>query len=146
MASAILFESRNSILATVQHNWQCIWWLYIAYLCIPLPILSLSGVDRHDCLSPSFSVLCQLWVELVLFQIAPHSVHPPQSGPSSRSLPTHLHCRYMLCDICVFSSHHMAIPRKAFLGDICGDWLDHCIAPELFISDSVFPCFALNPS
>ena len=38
----------------------------------------------------------------------------------------------------------MAIPRKAFLGDICGDWLDHCLAPELFISDSVFPCFALN--
>ena len=28
----------------------------------------------------------------------------------------------------------------------CGDWLDHCIAPELFISDSVIPCFALNPS
>ena len=23
----------------------------------------------------------------------------------------------------------------------CGDWLDHCIALELFISDSVFPCF-----
>ena len=27
-----------------------------------------------------------------------------------------------------------------------GDWLDHCIAPELFISDFVFPCFALKPS
>ena len=23
----------------------------------------------------------------------------------------------------------------------CSDWLDHCIAPELFISDSVFSCF-----
>ena len=56
-----------------------------AYLCVPLPILSLSGVDRHDCLSPSFSVLGELWVELVLFQITPHSVHPPQSGPSTRS-------------------------------------------------------------
>ena len=56
-----------------------------AYLCVPLPILSLSGVDRHDCLSPSFAVLGELWVELVLFQIAPHSVHPPQSGPSTRS-------------------------------------------------------------
>ena len=30
MASAILFESRTTILATVQHNWQCISWLYIA--------------------------------------------------------------------------------------------------------------------
>ena len=30
MASAILFESRTTILATVQHNWQCIPWLYIA--------------------------------------------------------------------------------------------------------------------
>ena len=45
----------------------------------------LSGVDRHDCLSPSFTVLGELWVELVLFQVAPHSVHPPQSGPSTRS-------------------------------------------------------------
>ena len=56
-----------------------------SYLFVPLPILSLSGVDRHDCLSPSFAVLGELWVELVLFQIAPHSVHPPQSGPSTRS-------------------------------------------------------------
>ena len=54
-----------------------------AYLCVPLPILSLSGVDRHDCLSPSFAVLGELWVELVLFQIAPHSIHPPQSGLST---------------------------------------------------------------
>ena len=29
MAWAILFESRTTILATVQHNWQCISWLYI---------------------------------------------------------------------------------------------------------------------
>ena len=116
------------------------------YICVPLPILSLSGVDRHDYLSPSFSVLCELWVELVLFQIAPHSGHPPQSGPSPRSLPSHLHCCYMLCNVRVFSSHRMAMPRKAFLGDICGDWLEHCIDPELFISDSFFPCFALNPS
>ena len=120
--------------------------LLTAYICVPLRILSLFGVDRHDCLSPSFSVLCQLWIELVLFQIAPHSVHPPQSGLSSRFLPSHLHCCYMLCNVCVFSSHHMAIQRKSFLGDICGDWLDNCIAPELFISDSVFPCFALSVS
>ena len=115
-------------------------------VCVPLPILSLSGVDRYDCLSPSFSVLCKLWVELVLFQFTPHSVHPPQSGPSLRSLPSHLQCRHLLCNVRVFSSHHMAIPRKAVLGGICDDWLDHCIAPELFISDFVFPCFALNPS
>ena len=30
MASAILFESRTTTLATVQHNWQCISWFYIA--------------------------------------------------------------------------------------------------------------------
>ena len=29
MAAAILFESRITILATVQHNWQGISWLYI---------------------------------------------------------------------------------------------------------------------
>ena len=63
-----------------------------AYLCVPLPILSLSVVDRHDWLSLSFSVLCEIWVELVLVQIAPHSVQTPQGGTSSRSLPSLLHC------------------------------------------------------
>ena len=82
-----------------------------------LPILSLSGVDRNDCISPCFSVLCELWIKLVLSQIAPHSVHPPQSRLSSRSLPSHLYCCYLLCNVRIFSSHHMAIPRKAFLGD-----------------------------
>ena len=28
-----------------------------AHLHSPLPILSMSGVDRHDCLSPGFSIL-----------------------------------------------------------------------------------------
>ena len=65
-----------------------IWLLSGCHVCVPLPILSLSGVDRHDCLSPSFSVLGELWVELVLFQIAPLSVHRPQSGPSTRYLPS----------------------------------------------------------
>ena len=111
---------------------------FVHFCCSPLQNLSLSGVDRHDCLSPGFSVLCELSIELVLFQIAPHSVHPPQSGPSSRSSSSsRLHRCYFLCRICVVSSHHT--PRKAFLGDICGVWLDHCIAPELFISDSGFP-------
>ena len=118
---------------------------YNAHLCSPLPILSLSGIDRHDCISPCISVLYELSVELVVSQIVLHWVHPPQCGPSSRYLPSHCHCCYMLCNVRIVSSQHMAIPRKAFLGDICGDWLDHCIAPELFISDSVFPCFALNP-
>ena len=27
-------------------------------ICSPLPILSLSGVNRHDCFSPGFSILC----------------------------------------------------------------------------------------
>ena len=104
-----------------------------------------SGVGSHDCLSTCFSVQCELWFEMVFFHIAPYSVHPHQSGPSSRYL-SHRHRCYLLCNIRVFSSHYMGIQRKAFLSDICGDWLDHCIAPELFISDSVFPCLALNPS
>ena len=29
MASAIFFELRSTILATIQHNWQCISWLII---------------------------------------------------------------------------------------------------------------------
>ena len=80
-----------------------------AHLCSPLPILSLSGVDRNDCLSPCFSVLCELWIELVFSQTDPHSVHPPQSGHSSRSLPSHLHRCYFLCNMCFFSSHYMAM-------------------------------------
>ena len=55
-------------------------------------------------------------------------LHASQSGPSSRSLPSHLHRCYLLCNIRVFSSHYMAIPRKAFLGDISGDCLDHCMS------------------
>ena len=76
----------------------------------------------------------------MLSQIAPHSVHPPQSGPSLRSLPSHLHHYY------TFVSSLLITWPKAFLGDICGDWFDHCVAPELFIYDSVFLCFALYPS
>ena len=106
------------------------WLLTFALLCRSYP---LSGVDRHDCISPCFSVLCELGIELEVSQITLHSVHPLQFGPSSRSLPSHRHCCYMLCNVRIVSSQHMAIPRKAFLGDICGDWLDHCIAPELFI-------------
>ena len=29
MGSALFFESRSTILATIQHNWQCISWLII---------------------------------------------------------------------------------------------------------------------
>ncbi len=43
-------------------------------------------------------------------------------------------------------SHHMGIPCNAALCDICGDWLDRCSSPEHFVSDSVIPDFALNPS
>ena len=74
--------------------------------------------DRHNCISPRFSVLCKLWLEMVFFDIAPDSVHPSQSGPSSMSLPSYLHRCYLLCNILVFSSHYMAIPWKAFGGDM----------------------------
>ena len=61
--------------------------------CSPLPILSLFGVDRHDCIYLGFSVMCEFSTELVFFHITTHSVqvHPPQFGPSSRSLPSHFH-------------------------------------------------------
>ena len=97
MAGYLIEERRRWPVITASHEDN-------AYLCVPLSIFFLSGVDRHDCLSPSFSVLCQLWVELVSFQITPHSVHPPHSGPSSRSLPSHLHCCHMLCNVRLFSS------------------------------------------
>ena len=40
----------------------------------------------------------------------------------------------------------MGIPCSAAICDICDDWLDHCSSPEHFVSDSVIPDFALNPS
>ena len=40
----------------------------------------------------------------------PRGLFPP--------LPSHLHLCYFICNMCFFSSHYMAIPRKAFLGDI----------------------------
>ena len=96
---------------------------FIAHLCSPLPILSLSGVNHHDCLSPCFSVVCALWVELVLY------VNPPQSGLSSRCLLSRFHLSYFLCNNRVVSSRYMVIQRNAFLSDMCGDWLDvdHCM-------------------
>ena len=112
---------------------------FIANLC--RSILSLSGVDHLDCLSPCFSVLCELWVDLVVFHIAPHCVHPPQSGPSSRSLLSRLHLSYFLCNNRVISSGYMVIQRKAFLSDMRGDWLDHgmlCYNIEILPSYSVF--------
>ena len=51
--------------------------------------------------------------------------------PSSLFLPLKHYCR-------LFSMHGHT--KKG----VSGDWRGHCIAPEHFISDSVFPCFALN--
>ena len=100
---------------------------------LTLQILFLSIV--YDCISPCFSVRCKLWIELVL------SIHLSLGLPRGLFPPTFI---VVTCFPTFVSSHHMAIPRKAFLGGMCDDWLDHCIAAELFNSDSVFPCFALN--
>ena len=40
----------------------------------------------------------------------------------------------------------MGVPCNAALCDICGDWLDRCSSREHFVSDSVIPDVALNPS
>ena len=42
MASAIFFESRSTILATIEHNWQCISWLII-------DSTKEFHVDRYEC-------------------------------------------------------------------------------------------------
>ena len=115
-----------------------------AYLCVPLPILSLSGsiamiAFRH----PS-----RFWARALgrARVVSDRSALGPSTSVWALHEVSQLHRCYMFCYVRFVSSHHMAIPRKAFLGDIRGDRLDHRIAPELFISDSVFPCFALNPS
>ena len=116
------------------------------YHCSPLPILSLSGVDRHDCLSPCFSILFKDQSGVVSYRSTlslglPRGLFPPTFIVAM--LISHLQHS---CRANVGSSHHMVIPRKVFLCDTCGDWLDHCIVPVLFISDSAFPWFAPSPS
>ena len=49
-------------------SWVLLLW-NVMHLLLTFPILSLSRVDRHECLSPCFSVLCKLWIELVLLCI-----------------------------------------------------------------------------
>ena len=63
--------------------------LLIWGLCSMLPILSISGVDRHDCIYQGFSVLCERWIELVFFRTL--SIHlnidlPRCIFPSASSL------------------------------------------------------------
>ena len=97
--------------------------------------LSLSGFDRHDFISPCFSFLCELWFELVFIHFIPHSVHLPQSGPSSRSVPSHRHRCHSLFNVLVVYYHYMAMPRNAFLCDICCYWLDLCMYASVEIPD-----------
>ena len=80
-----------------------------------------------------------LWIELVLFHITSPSAHPSVGDGWGEGC-------YFFCNILVVSSHCMIIPRKTGLGDRFGGCFDHCIAPELVVSKSVFPCLALNPS
>ena len=116
---------------------------YFAHLCRSYPCpgsiaMAASPNASRLCASVGSWLLafCSLRFALGYWLLAPHSVHPTQSGPPSRFIPSHLHCCYPLCNIRVVSSHYMAISRKAVLVD----------SPGLFISDSIFPCFALNPS
>ena len=119
-------------------NHHCSNWLKCADHSYPFP--------ESNAITAYPWLLCSVrWIELVFFHITTHSVHPPQCGPSSRYLPSHVQRCHFLCNIIVVSSHYMATQQLSCLGDICRDWVDHCIAPEVFVSDSVFPWFALNP-
>ena len=112
-------------------------------ICSPLPILSLSRVDRHDCFPPCFSVLCELWSSWCCFKLLrTRSIHLSLGLPRGLFPPTFIvvtcFATFMSSLLITWSYH-----ERRFWATCC-DWLDHCIAPELFISDSVFPCFALK--
>ena len=111
----------------------------------PCPGFLASGVDRCDCFSPFFHFLCEFWINLVFFHVTSQSVLASWVRPW-RFLPSHIHCCYFLSYIILIFSHHMGMPGNAALCDMCGDWFDHCSSPEYFVSDSVIPDFALNPS
>ena len=105
-------------------------------------LLSLSGSIAMTVFLRA-SLFCASFGSFVFFHLSLHSVHPPLtvSGPSSRYLPSHLHHCYFLGNILVISFHYMAIQRTVFLSGICCDSLVHCITPDLFVSNSMFPCF-----
>ena len=119
----IVFDVNTSPLHNQRSSGSCL---------LTLANLFTAGVDRHDCVSPGFSVLYELWIELVFFQVSYHftlcSVHPSQSGPSSMSLPSHLRdCISFATFLTSLLITCMAIQQKVFLGVVCDDWLDHCI-------------------
>ena len=76
--STISICSEANIMWVVVQEWATR--LRKTCICSPLPILSPFGVDRHDCLSPCISVLSELWIELVLSQIAPHQIAPSHTS------------------------------------------------------------------
>ena len=107
------------------------------------PIVSLSGVGRHYCISPGFSVLCDFgssWCCLISPRTL--SIHLSLSLPRGLFPPTFIVVTCFATFVSLFSSHGHTM--KDVSGDICGDWLDHYIAAELFVSNSTFPCFALK--
>ena len=72
-------------------------------------------VVTSSALCPSTSVWAFLKVSSLppsLLLLPLHSVHPPQSGPSSRSLPSHLHCCYFLCTLSIHLS--LGLPQGLF--------------------------------
>ena len=71
----IVVDNINSM-CTVCSFGNCFGALY-AQRCSPSANLVPSGFDRHDFIYPGFSFRCELWTDLVLFQIASHS------GPST---------------------------------------------------------------
>ena len=81
------------------------------------------SMSHHDCISPGFSVLSRVGALDRAGVLSYHSVHPPQSGPSSRkpgnslllevsqyfkkkkkSLPSHIPIFDFLCNIILVSS------------------------------------------
>ena len=72
-------------------------------------------VSYCSALGPSTSVWAFLKVSSLppsLLLLPLHPVHPPQSGPSSRSLPSHLHCCYFLCTLSIHLS--LGLPQGLF--------------------------------
>ena len=102
MDYAVCFDVECDILCLVVRWWSL------------LPILSLSGVDRHDRMFPGFYILCVLWISLVFLQIASHSIHPSILVWAFFEVPTHPpSLLFILSNISFASSHRAAIPAKA---------------------------------
>ena len=119
--------------------WMGMGWYH---LCSPLPVNNL-WVGCQYSPSPGFCASSgSIWRSFTSFRTP--SIHLSLSLPRGLFPPTFI----VVTSFVTFVSSLLitwTYQERCFWWHICGHWLDNCIAPELSVSKSLFPCFTLNP-